>query len=67
MDGWQIIVPPRERLTDTARELLTLADNPADVRTQRGGREFLVRDYVADRLNKPRQRARARRKKENGS
>ncbi len=66
MDGWQIVVVPRERLAQTARDLLEAADDPADVRTQRGGREFLVRDYVADRISKPK-RARARRTKESGS
>lgn len=63
-DGWALIVPESpDAIADTARRLLQLADSPADVRTQRGGREFLVPVSVADRYNKPQNR-RGRTKKE---
>lgn len=63
-EGWALIVPEHpDAIAGTARKLLQLAESPADVLTQRGGREFLVPESVADRFNKPQNR-RGRTKKE---
>lgn len=67
-EGWALVVPEtREQLAATARALLAVAASPADVRTQRGGTEFLVPEAVAERyrksVNRPR---RARGKGTNG-
>lgn len=67
---WQVIVPGAGEVQEVARLLLSLADDPADVRTQRGGAEFLVPPYLADRFTqpeKPKRQPRARRTKESGS
>jgi hypothetical protein len=58
-EGWALITPDTASETSpVARLLLKLAETPADVRTQRGGREFLVPEALADRyrksLNRPR-------------
>ena len=58
-EGWALIAPDTASETSSvARLLLKLAETPADVRTQRGGREFLVPEALADRyrksLNRPR-------------
>lgn len=52
-DGWALLTPdsPSENVS-MAQRLLKLADAPADVRTQRGGREFLVPEALADRYRK---------------
>lgn len=52
-EGWHLVIPDRDRVAQTARELLSLAQSPADVRSQRGGREFLVAPYIADAYNMP--------------
>lgn len=63
-EGWALIVPENpDAIADTARALLKAADSPTDVRTQRGGREFLVPSEVADRFSKTQTR-RGRTKKE---
>jgi hypothetical protein len=62
---WSIIVPAPGEIKETARLLLSLADTPADVRTDGNGSEFRVPEYLADRYTasfKP--RAPRRRKKE---
>lgn len=69
---WQVIVPGSGEVQAVAVLLLSLADDPADVRTQRGGGEFLVPPYLADRFTQPdppktTKRPRARRTKESGS
>lgn len=58
-EGWALLAPDTPSETPSvARLLLKLADSPADVRTQRGGREFLIPEALADRyrktLNRPR-------------
>ncbi|MCX0246413.1 hypothetical protein [Streptomyces drozdowiczii] len=73
--GWQPIVPGAGEAQEVARLLLRLADDPAHVRTQRGGSEFLVPPYLAARFTepepdpkpKPKRQPRARRTKESGS
>lgn len=51
--GWISVVPGSGEVRDTAVLLLALADDPADVRTVRGGSEFLVAPYVAERFTQP--------------
>ncbi|MEW2127105.1 hypothetical protein AB0891_25635 [Streptomyces sp. NPDC007259] len=50
---WQPIVPGAGEAQEVARLLLALADDPAHVRTQRGGSEFLVPPYLAARFTEP--------------
>ncbi len=69
---WQPIVPGAGESQEVARLLLSLADDPSHVRTQRGGSEFLVPPYLAERFTQPEppktKRPRARRtSKESGS
>jgi len=67
MTDWVTVLPGEAGVQKTAVALLALADDPADVRTQRGGTEFLVAPYVADRYNTasaPERRPRRRAKKE---
>lgn len=52
-DGWVPLVPALGTAAQTARELLALARDPGDVRTQRGGAEFLVPPYLAERYTAP--------------
>ena len=64
---WVTVIPEPGRTQKTAIALLAVADDPADVQTQRGGTEFLVAPYVADRYNtapEPTPRPRRRAKKE---
>jgi hypothetical protein len=64
---WVTVLPGDSGIQKTAIALLAVADDPADVRTQRGGTEFLVAPYVADRYNSasaPTSRPRRRAKKE---
>ena len=68
MSDWQPIVPGAGEAQEVARLLLALADDPAHVRTQRGGSEFLVPPYLAERFTqpepeKPKRQPRARRTK----
>lgn len=53
MTNWQPIVPGAGEAQEVARLLLSLADDPAHVRTQRGGSEFLVPPYLAERFTQP--------------
>jgi hypothetical protein len=53
VSDWQPIVPGAGEAQEVARLLLSLADDPADVRTQRGGSEFLVPPYLAARFTEP--------------
>lgn len=46
-----VVVPPPGGLKDTARLLLTLAGDPADVRTVQAGNAFEVPDTLADAYN----------------
>lgn len=46
-----IVVPAENSLSDTAKLLLELADNPRDVRTAGNGLEFDVPDELADRYH----------------
>lgn len=66
---WQVIVPGAGEVPEVAVLLLGMADDPAHVRTQRGGSEFLVPPYLAERFTQPdpKTRPRARRTKESGS
>jgi hypothetical protein len=67
MTDWVTVIPGDKGIQKTAIALLAVADDPADVRTQRGGTEFLVAPYVADRYNTasaPSPRPRRRAKKE---
>lgn len=48
--GWPTVIPGPGKARETARELLALADDPADVVSQKGGAEFLVAPYIHDRL-----------------
>jgi hypothetical protein len=65
---WVVVIPAAsENLKDVARELLGHADDPRDVRTQRGGTEFLVAPYVADRYTRPTRKRRSSRKISNES
>lgn len=52
-EGWVPIIPGAGETRDVAVLLLALADDPAHVRTTRGGSEFLVAPYVADRFTRP--------------
>lgn len=61
---WTVVVPARADVKDTARALLTLADSPADVRTDGTGNEFLVPPYLADRYNESLRPKRRRAKKD---
>ena len=64
-EGWALVVPEHpDAIPGTARKLIQLADSPADVLTQRGGREFLVPESVADRFSKSQTRPRRTTKKE---
>lgn len=51
-DDWVSVLPDLGSAAETATLLLGLADTPADVRTVRGGAEFLVAPYVGDRYTK---------------
>lgn len=53
MSEWQPIVPGAGEAQEVARLLLALADDPAHVRTQRGGSEFLVPPYLAEKFTEP--------------
>jgi hypothetical protein len=67
MTNWVTVLPGEAGVQKTAIALLALADDPDHVRTQRGGSEFLVALYVADRYNtasEPERRPRRRAKKE---
>ncbi len=50
---WVPVIPARGRVKETARELLALAGNPALVRTDGNGLEFLVHPAVADAYTAP--------------
>lgn len=63
-DGWALVVPPSaEEVAVTAKTLLRMANAAPDVRSQRGGREFLVPAELAQKYNKTLNR-RGRAKKE---
>jgi hypothetical protein len=64
MKDWTTVVPAAGAVKETAQTLLSLAEHPNDVRTVRGGMEFLVAPYVAERYTAPEQPRRTRRKKE---
>ena len=54
MNDWVPIIPGSgDSLRDIAVLLLALADSPDDVRTTRGGSEFVVAPYVAERFTRP--------------
>jgi hypothetical protein len=46
-EGWSVVIPAPGDVAGTARALLALADDPSQVRSQRGGAEFLVPDALA--------------------
>ena len=58
-----IVVPPEGQLSETARILLSLADNVRDVRTASNGTQFDVPDELADLYITHQNRPRARRKR----
>lgn len=64
---WVTVIPARGETVATARELLALAEDPAHVRTARGGAEFLVAPYVADAFNTPKRPRKRPAKKETDS
>lgn len=45
------VVPPPGQLKETAQLLLSLADNPSDVRTVQAGNAFEVPDALGDAYN----------------
>jgi hypothetical protein len=47
--GYELIIPAREDVRATARQLLDAADDPSQVMTHRGGTEFSVPADVAER------------------
>lgn len=51
--GWVPIIPGAGETRDVAILLIALADDPQHVRTVRGGSEFLVAPYVAERFTRP--------------
>lgn len=55
-----VVVPPEGQLSETARILLSFADNVSDVRTVSNGTQFEVPDELAElyitHLNRPRAR-----------
>lgn len=64
---WITVIPGPGKASEVARELLTLAPDPNDVRTINGGAEFLVPPDLADAyhaLSKPKP-ARGRKKEGN--
>lgn len=63
-EDWTTVVPAAGEVQATARELLSLADDPADVMTQAGGTEFRIPPYLARRYasEPPQEPARARRR-----
>jgi hypothetical protein len=63
---WVAVVPGEGELRDVAVLLLALAEDPADVRTVRGGNEFLVAPYVAERFTRPEESAPRRRTRKKG-
>jgi hypothetical protein len=67
-EGQAVIIPvTRAEVAAVARALLDLADTPADVRTQRGGTEFLVPEALADKYRKyMNRRGRAKKEGTNG-
>lgn len=56
-DGWVPIVPGAGELKETAKVLLLIAGDPALVRTDGNGTEFLVPQWVADTFTTPVQAA----------
>lgn len=50
---WTTVIPAPGDVPATARALLALARDPGDVRTRRGGTEFLIPPYLADLYTKP--------------
>jgi hypothetical protein len=50
---WVPVIPATGRVKETAKELLALAGNPALVRTDGNGLEFLVHPAVADAYTTP--------------
>lgn len=57
---WLLIVPGKGKLKETAKELLTLAGDPALVRTTGNGTEFLVPSDVAQRFTAPLRKPKSR-------
>lgn len=57
-EEWTTVVPPAGAVKETVRRLLALAEDPAHVRSQGTGDEFLIPPYLADLLNKPKRRPR---------
>lgn len=53
MDGWVHVIPARGEIAATAAELLALARDPRDVRTDGNGSEFVVPPYLAELYNAP--------------
>lgn len=52
-DDWTTVVPGPGRVRDVAMELLALAERPEDVMSQRGGSEFRIPSYLAERYLAP--------------
>lgn len=51
--NWVSVIPGRGELKETAKVLLLIAGDPALVRTDGNGTEFLVPDWVASSFTAP--------------
>lgn len=52
-DDWVPVIPGQDGIKAAAQELLTIAGDPALVRTAGNGTEFLVPSWVADAFVSP--------------
>lgn len=59
-EGWVPVVPGADELKETAKVLLLIAGDPALVRTDGNGTEFLVPEWVADAFTTPAEPVRRR-------
>lgn len=66
MDGWVYVVPAREEVSAVAVELLALAHDPRDVRTDGSGDVFVIPPYLAELYNAPAAAPKRRRTKNDG-
>lgn len=59
-EGWVPVIPGAGELKETAKVLLLIAGDPALVRTDGNGTEFLVPEWVADAFTAPAEPAKKR-------
>lgn len=57
---WVPVIPGTGELKETAKVLLLIANNPALVRTDGNGTEFLVPEWVAEAFTAPAEPAKKR-------